>query len=55
MVMNYHCVTMITSMITSVVMIVVMMINTNCYYSKSSKIRWRICVSIRGIIGHIYR
>ena len=55
MIMNHYCVSMITSMITSVVMIVVIMINTNCYYSSSSKIRGRICISIRWIIGYIYR
>ena len=52
--MNHYCVTMITSMITVVMIIMVMMINTNCHYSKSSKIRRRICIGIRGIIGHIY-
>ena len=59
MIVYHYCVTMMTSMITSVitvvVVIMVMMINTNCNYSESSKIRRRICISIRGIIGHIYR
>ena len=53
--MNHHCVAMITSMITVVMVIMVVMINTNCHYGKSSKIRWTIYISIRGIIGHIYR
>jgi hypothetical protein len=55
MVMNHHCVAMITSMITVVMMIMVVMINTHCHYGKCSIIRRWIRISIRGIIGHINR
>ena len=57
MIMNHYCVTMaMTTMITVVVVVVmIIMINTNCHYSKGSKIRGMICIMIGRIIGHVYR